>query len=293
MWEQSRWILGLMVMGVLFWMGTPQSVRAVGTTDSVRYQADQPIIDADLDGLTDEGEKQTYQTDPNNPDTDGDGFLDGTEVLNGKNPTDALSPLGEIARQGVVPDAETPWPWYVGRASGLVGFTLLFLSMFLGLAIRLPGLRRLISPVTSLSVHHWLSLQALAFMMVHGAAFTFDRYLGFSWADVLIPFHSSFQSLLLSFGIVALYVMVLLVVTSLWKRSIPYRVWRAVHFLNITAYVLGVAHALYLGTDLKIVLLRNVFIGLNGLLVVLIVWNLGLKLWGELRNRAAASEEAL
>lgn len=46
---------------------------------------DNPSIDTDGDGLTDEAEAE-YGTDINNPDTDGDGYLDGEEVQNGFNP---------------------------------------------------------------------------------------------------------------------------------------------------------------------------------------------------------------
>ena len=42
-------------------------------------------LDSDNDGLTDEQEK-IYYTDPQNPDTDGDSFTDGTEVLSGYSP---------------------------------------------------------------------------------------------------------------------------------------------------------------------------------------------------------------
>ena len=41
--------------------------------------------DFDGDGLTNKEEKK-YKTDPNNPDTDNDGFLDGQEVKNNFNP---------------------------------------------------------------------------------------------------------------------------------------------------------------------------------------------------------------
>ncbi len=43
-------------------------------------------IDSDSDKLDDYAEVNTYKTDPLNPDTDGDGYLDGTEVENGYNP---------------------------------------------------------------------------------------------------------------------------------------------------------------------------------------------------------------
>ena len=43
------------------------------------------IVDSDKDGLSDDLELQ-LGTDPNNPDTDGDGYPDGVEVANGFNP---------------------------------------------------------------------------------------------------------------------------------------------------------------------------------------------------------------
>lgn len=42
--------------------------------------------DSDKDGLDDSTEIEIYKTDPKNKDTDGDGFVDGYEVLNGFNP---------------------------------------------------------------------------------------------------------------------------------------------------------------------------------------------------------------
>lgn len=43
-------------------------------------------IDTDSDGLSDYQEENIYNTDLKNPDTDGDGYLDGDEVRNGFNP---------------------------------------------------------------------------------------------------------------------------------------------------------------------------------------------------------------
>ena len=42
--------------------------------------------DSDKDGLFDSDEVYKYQTDPKNPDTDGDGYIDGIEIENGYNP---------------------------------------------------------------------------------------------------------------------------------------------------------------------------------------------------------------
>ncbi|MGB2791550.1 MAG: hypothetical protein WBC29_03280, partial [Candidatus Moraniibacteriota bacterium] len=70
------------------------------------------------------------------------------------------------------------------------------------------------------------------------------------------------------------------------KPMIPQRIWRITHFLNIFVYATVVAHVLFLGTDMKIPLYRNIFIGINIFLVILLFSNLALKLSNVLRRRA-------
>jgi hypothetical protein len=48
--------------------------------------------DTDNDGLSDDAENNTYGTNPNISDTDGDGLIDGVEVQNGSDPLDPLDP---------------------------------------------------------------------------------------------------------------------------------------------------------------------------------------------------------
>jgi hypothetical protein len=59
-----------------------------GLTDEeeLLYNTNPLNPDTDGDGLSDYEEVKIYNTDPLNPDTDGDGYLDGEEVNNGYNP---------------------------------------------------------------------------------------------------------------------------------------------------------------------------------------------------------------
>lgn len=66
-------------------------------------------IDSDHDGLSDAMEA-IYKTDPNNPDTDGDGYKDGSEVNNGYDPTipspnDKISGSLKLSSQSPLPAA--------------------------------------------------------------------------------------------------------------------------------------------------------------------------------------------
>lgn len=166
---------------------------------------------------------------------------------------------------------EIPWAWYITRSSGLVGFLLLYISVLLGLLIRVPYLRKLVPGWFSLQMHCWLSLLALMFVLVHGIALLFDKMFDFSLADIFIPFHSSYEQGLVVLGIIGFYLIFLLVVTSYFKKRISQGFWRAVHFLNVGMYFILVVHALYLGTDMKISLVRNIFLGMQGMLVLSIV----------------------
>lgn len=69
------------------------------------------INDHDHDGLAD-WEEELYGTDPNNPDTDGDGYLDGEEVASGYNPAKKAPndkfPIEENQKETVQRDRPEP-----------------------------------------------------------------------------------------------------------------------------------------------------------------------------------------
>jgi hypothetical protein len=69
--------------------------RAEKIEKLVRERTNEQIsIDTDQDGITDFDEVTLYKSDPKNPDTDADGFLDGPEILTGFDP---LHPGAEVA----------------------------------------------------------------------------------------------------------------------------------------------------------------------------------------------------
>lgn len=250
-----------------------------GQSLKIDYQGQSPV-DMDLDGLTDRAETELYHTDPKSADTDGDGYYDGTETLSGTNQLDINSipglPSGVLS--GENQQAETPWPWYVSRISGLLGFLLLYISIFLGLTVRIPWMRKLFSPLYAMQGHCWISFQATVFALVHGGALLFDEFLGFGFVDVFVPFASSYKPQLVAMGTISFYLMVILTATSYARRFMSQKIWRALHFTNIILYAMGVWHALALGTDLQNPLARDIFIAANEFLVLLMIINMFLRI---------------
>ncbi|KKP94404.1 MAG: Ferric reductase transmembrane domain-containing protein [Candidatus Moranbacteria bacterium GW2011_GWD2_36_12] len=257
-----------------FWNANAQQDTMEQQPPQVDYQG-QPPVDYDLDGLTDQAEIQIYKTDPKNPDTDGDGYYDGTETVSLADPLDAaMIPGIPITEEPVVTNDEVPWAWYVSRASGLVAFLLLYLSIFFGLVIRVPFVHKIFSPLGSMQAHGWIALQALFFAFIHGVVLIFDKFINLSLWNIFVPFSSSYEPTLLALGTISLYLMIILIVTSYGRKYMSQKIWRAIHFSNIFLYVFTIVHALMLGTDLKNEVARNIFIYANAFLILFMFVNM-------------------
>jgi len=252
------------------------------------------ILDSDLDGLTDLGEQQLFLTDPQDPDTDGDGMLDGAEILGATDPNDPSSPVYTqvITKTQSIQKQETPWPWYTVRASGLIAFVLLYLSIVFGLAIRLPGLSALTKPVLALDLHKWFSLQALLFALVHAVGLLFDKFMAFSLADVFIPFAGNFHPVLVALGTIGFYLMIVLVATSYARNRIPFKAWRFIHYFNIVTYLVVAVHMVLLGTDMKTIVARMVFVAMNIAILFLVSANVAQRIRVKRRMRENQNSRA-
>jgi len=252
------------------------------------------IVDSDLDGLTDQGEIQLYQTDAGNPDTDGDGYLDGAEILSATDPLYAndypshrlvdiennRSALSKI-------NAETPWAWYVARSAGIIGFVFLWLTVFLGLAIRNPLLKKIITPIYSFGLHCFLGALAVYWALIHGLSLLFDKYIGFGIKDIAVPFVSQgayVDTNYLALGILAFYFMAIMAITSYLRRHLNHWVWRILHFLNPLAFVFAVIHGYANGTDMKNVYIGGLFLLSAAVLSIVYLTNLMALIINKLRR---------
>jgi len=184
-----------------------------------------------------------------------------------------------------MPNVEIPWGWYIVRASALIAFLLLYISVFFGTISCLPGIGRFFLRLRSLNFHCWISFQALVFAAIHGISLLFHKFILFSLADIFIPFHSSYKLLFVALGTISLYLMIILVATSYARKYISQKFWRTVHFLNIVLYIFSIIHAFYLGTDLKSGALREIFIWANGILILLLIYNMFYRIWSKINRR--------
>jgi DMSO/TMAO reductase YedYZ heme-binding membrane subunit len=141
------------------------------------------------------------------------------------------------------------WTWYVARSGGIVAWLLLAAGLVVGLLLSSKLLGRRVSPAWLLSVHRYLGGLAVAFSVVHVAAVMLDDFVDFGWFDVLVPFASEWRPQAVAWGIVGMYLLVAIEVTSLAMRRLPKRLWRAVHWSSAVLFVTATVHGWQAGTD--------------------------------------------
>src|SRR3954447_17473020 len=139
--------------------------------------------------------------------------------------------------------------WYVARAGGLVAWGLVVASCGWGLLHALRTFGRRPSPSCMLSTHRYLSTLAIVFVGVHVLASLADTYVQFSLADVLVPMVSSWHPVAVAWGVVGMYLLVAVEVTSLARVRLSPKLWRAVHLLSYVLLGLVTIHLLPAGTD--------------------------------------------
>ena len=140
--------------------------------------------------------------------------------------------------------------WYVNRAAGLVSWVLLSASMIFGLLLSSKALGRKVRPNWIQDLHRGLSGLAVVFVGVHVAGTVGDNYLHFGWAESLVPFTSSWRPVAIAWGVVSMYLLLAVELSSLLRKHIPKRWWRTIHFASFPLFLTATAHGITAGTEM-------------------------------------------
>ncbi|MCC7363740.1 MAG: hypothetical protein IT303_05175 [Dehalococcoidia bacterium] len=159
------------------------------------------------------------------------------------------SMLGAVALRGA--DFGTV-PWALSRASGLAAFAVLTASMVMGLLISTKAGDGILSRPFVFDMHQFLSVASLALIAVHVGSLLFDRLFGFTSLSVLVPFLYPHEPLAMSAGIIAAW-LTAITTASFWVRSrIGQKRWRTLHYLTFLAYLGGLGHGIFAGSDTEL-----------------------------------------
>jgi hypothetical protein len=139
--------------------------------------------------------------------------------------------------------------WYLTRATGIVTLLLLTLVVVLGISQTEGWAPPRSARFVTAALHRNTSLLAVVFLGVHIGSAVIDRYAPISLAAVVVPFASPYRPLWLGLGAIAFDLLVALVITSLLRPHIPFRLWRTVHWTAYACWPLAFVHGLGTGSD--------------------------------------------
>ena len=142
--------------------------------------------------------------------------------------------------------------WLVSRASGLALLVLFSVVMVLGVAARLGSAPRRWPRFVFPELHRTLALFSVAFLVLHVVTAILDPFVSIGWAATAVPFASGYRTLAIGLGTLAVDLGGAVLVTSLARRHLGYRSWRAVHWLAYLAWPVAFVHSLTAGNDLGI-----------------------------------------
>ncbi|MBV9466487.1 MAG: ferric reductase-like transmembrane domain-containing protein [Solirubrobacterales bacterium] len=143
--------------------------------------------------------------------------------------------------------------WYLSRGTGAVALLLLTASVVLGV---LGSLRFAAAPrwprFAIDALHRDVSLLVIALLLLHILTSVLDGFAPITLTDAVIPFASAYRPLWLGLGALSFDLLLALVITSLVRRRLGYRAWRAIHWLAYASWPVAVLHGLGTGTDTKV-----------------------------------------
>ncbi|HTU86441.1 MAG TPA: ferric reductase-like transmembrane domain-containing protein [Solirubrobacteraceae bacterium] len=144
------------------------------------------------------------------------------------------------------------WYWYLARGTGVVALVLLTASVVLGI---LGSVRFTSAPhwprFAVDAVHRDVSLLVIVVLVIHIVTSVLDGFAPITLLDGVIPFITRYRPLWMGLGTVAFDLLLAIVITSLVRRRLGYRTWRAVHWLAYASWPVAVLHGLGTGSDVK------------------------------------------
>jgi DMSO/TMAO reductase YedYZ heme-binding membrane subunit len=139
--------------------------------------------------------------------------------------------------------------WYVARATGIVAWVLAVAAVLWGLALSTRAAGRKPGAPWLLDLHRHLAGLSVLFVGAHVGALVADNYTHFRLVDLVVPFASTWKPGAVALGVVAMWFLVAVELTSLARRRLSTGAWRSIHLTSYVAAVASTAHMVAAGSD--------------------------------------------
>ena len=139
--------------------------------------------------------------------------------------------------------------WVILRAAGIGAYLVLWATVSWGLVGTTALMGKKVPRATAIAIHQFLATAAFVLLGVHIGGVLLDSFVKFKPLAVLIPMHSTFRAVPVAFGIVGMYALAVVLISSWMRKHVSTKLWRALHLLAVPAFALALVHGVFTGTD--------------------------------------------
>lgn len=165
--------------------------------------------------------------------------------------------------------------WYLARATAIVGYLLLWLSMVFGTIITNRIARLWPGGPVAYDLHQYLSLLGLGFALFHALILTGDRFIKASALQVMLPFsYQNYLPLWVGLGQLAFYAWAILVGTFYIRKKMGNKAWRTIHMLSYLIFALVIVHSIVSGTDSQTIWVNIMYWFTGGSVLLLLFYRI-------------------
>jgi hypothetical protein len=154
-----------------------------------------------------------------------------------------------MSRGDAVHLTASPAIWYAARASGVAAYVVLTTSVVLGMTMAGKAQLRRWPRFAVEDVHRFAGLLVGSLIGVHVLTIAADSFLPFSLTQLVVPFTARYRPLWTGLGIFAAELLLALAITNHYRKRLPYRFWRTLHYLNFVVWSVASLHGMLAGTD--------------------------------------------
>ncbi|HRC62999.1 MAG TPA: ferric reductase-like transmembrane domain-containing protein [Dehalococcoidia bacterium] len=144
---------------------------------------------------------------------------------------------------------QVPTLWWASRAFGFVSYVALWLSMFTGVLLSTQRLPKQLDRKVLFELHQQWTLAAVIATALHVLAVVTHPEAGVGLAGALVPYASNELTGPVALGVLALWGLGLVAVSSWLRSRISSTTWRLIHTVAFGAFLVALAHSVTAGSD--------------------------------------------
>ena len=162
-----------------------------------------------------------------------------------------------------------PTFWLLARATGIVAYALLTVSVLAGLLVKSRPFGK---PALAVDIHRTLAVLSITALAGHGLALVLDHTVEIGLVALIVPGTAPYRPFWTGLGVIAGELMVLVYVSFGLRKRIGMRNWRRLHWTTYGAFAGATAHGVMAGTDSGAPWALAMYFGAVGAVVAATAW---------------------